>query len=258
MLLAMNLVWLGLTISRVPAITRVSAVIWASSSGVMSGCLVMVIALFAGLAAFTVVGVRKGYKLKEIGKMGAGGLKDALLVVEIMFVIGFITAIWRASGTITFFVYYGIRFITPGLFLIITFLLSCLLSYALGTSFGVAGTVGVIFIALARSGNVNEVITAGVVMGAFLLSSGTKGKRYALPNAEIMIHQPLGGSQGQASDIQIQTAWLLKTKEKLNRILSENTGKDLAVIEKDTDRDNFMGAEEACEYGLIDKVITSR
>jgi len=98
----------------------------------------------------------------------------------------------------------------------------------------------------------------GASMGAFLLSSGTKGKRYALPNAEIMIHQPLGGSQGQASDIQIQTAWLLKTKEKLNRILSENTGKDLAVIEKDTDRDNFMGAEEACEYGLIDKVITSR
>jgi len=136
--------------------------------GAMICCLIngfsMVIALFAGLAAFTVVGVRKGYKLKEIGKMGAGGLKDALLVVEIMFVIGFITAIWRASGTITFFVYYGIRFITPGLFLIITFLLSCLLSYALGTSFGVAGTVGVIFIALARSGNVNEVITAGVVM----------------------------------------------------------------------------------------------
>ena len=98
----------------------------------------------------------------------------------------------------------------------------------------------------------------GASMGAFLLSSGTKGKRYALPNAEIMIHQPLGGSQGQASDIQIQTAWLLKTKEKLNRILSEHTGKDLAVIEKDTDRDNFMGAEEACEYGLIDKVITSR
>lgn len=98
----------------------------------------------------------------------------------------------------------------------------------------------------------------GASMGAFLLSSGTKGKRYALPNAEIMIHQPLGGSQGQASDIQIQTAWLLKTKEKLNRILSENTGKDLATIERDTDRDNFMGAEEACEYGLIDKVITSR
>ena len=95
-------------------------------------------------------------------------------------------------------------------------------------------------------------------MGAFLLSSGTKGKRYALPNAEIMIHQPLGGTQGQASDIQIRTEWLLKTKEKLNRILSENTGQDLATIEKDTDRDNFMGADEACKYGLVDKVIASR
>jgi len=95
-------------------------------------------------------------------------------------------------------------------------------------------------------------------MGAFLLSSGAKGKRYALPNAEIMIHQPLGGTQGQASDIQIRTEWLLRTKEKLNRILSENTGQDLATIEKDTDRDNFMGAEAACKYGLVDKVIASR
>lgn len=95
-------------------------------------------------------------------------------------------------------------------------------------------------------------------MGAFLLSSGAKGKRYALPNAEIMIHQPLGGTQGQASDIQIRTEWLLRTKEKLNRILSENTGQDLATIEKDTDRDNFMGAEAACKYGLVDKVIAFR
>ncbi len=95
-------------------------------------------------------------------------------------------------------------------------------------------------------------------MGAVLLSSGTKGKRYALPNAEIMIHQPLGGAQGQASDIEIQAAWMMKTKEKLNRILSENTGQDLKTIVKDTDRDNFMGAEEALKYGLIDKVIASR
>jgi ATP-dependent Clp protease protease subunit len=95
-------------------------------------------------------------------------------------------------------------------------------------------------------------------MGAFLLSSGTKGKRYALPNAEIMIHQPLGGVQGQASDIQIHAEWILKTREKLNRILSENTGQPLDVIERDTDRDNFMGAEEAAAYGLIDKVVTSR
>ena len=95
-------------------------------------------------------------------------------------------------------------------------------------------------------------------MGAFLLSSGAKGKRYALPNAEIMIHQPLGGVQGQASDIQIHAEWILKTREKLNRILSENTGQPLDIIEKDTDRDNFMGADAAAAYGLIDKVVVSR
>ncbi len=95
-------------------------------------------------------------------------------------------------------------------------------------------------------------------MGAFLLSSGTKGKRYALPNAEIMIHQPLGGAQGQASDIQIQARQILKIKDKLNRILSENTGNELAIIEADTDRDNYMSAEEAKEYGLIDTVFYKR
>lgn len=95
-------------------------------------------------------------------------------------------------------------------------------------------------------------------MGAFLLSSGAKGKRYALPNAEIMIHQPLGGAKGQASDIQIHAEWMMKTKEKLNRILSENTGKDLETIVKDTDRDNFMSAADACTYGLIDKVIEKK
>ena len=95
-------------------------------------------------------------------------------------------------------------------------------------------------------------------MGAFLLSAGAKGKRYALPNAEIMIHQPLGGAQGQASDVKIHAEHIIKTKEKLNRILSANTGKPLEVIEKDTDRDNFMSADEACEYGIIDKVIESR
>ncbi len=95
-------------------------------------------------------------------------------------------------------------------------------------------------------------------MGAFLLSAGTKGKRYALPNAEIMIHQPLGGAQGQASDIKIHAEHIIKTKQKLNQILSVNTGKPLDIIEKDTDRDNFMSADEACEYGLIDKVIKSR
>lgn len=95
-------------------------------------------------------------------------------------------------------------------------------------------------------------------MGAFLLSSGAKGKRFALPNAEIMIHQPLGGVNGQAEDIKIHAEWILKTREKLNKILAANTGQDLAVIEKDTDRDNFMGADEACQYGLIDKVIQFR
>ncbi len=92
-------------------------------------------------------------------------------------------------------------------------------------------------------------------MGAFLLSAGAKGKRLALPNSVIMIHQPLGGAQGQASDIKIHAEHILKTKAKLNAILAQNTGKPLEVIERDTDRDNFMSAEEAMAYGLIDKVI---
>ena len=94
-------------------------------------------------------------------------------------------------------------------------------------------------------------------MGAFLLAAGTKGKRYALPNSTIMIHQPLGGVQGQASDIKIHTEYLLNIKEKLNRILSENTGKPLEQVEKDTDRDNFLSSTEAKEYGLIDEVMNS-
>ncbi len=92
-------------------------------------------------------------------------------------------------------------------------------------------------------------------MGAFLLSSGAKGKRFALPNAEIMIHQVMGGMEGQASDIKIRAERILKMKDNLNKIMSKHTGKDLATIEKDTDRDNFMNAEEALKYGLIDKVI---
>ncbi len=95
-------------------------------------------------------------------------------------------------------------------------------------------------------------------MGAFLLSSGTKGKRFALPNSEIMIHQPLGGFSGQASDVRIQTEQLLKVKEKLNRILSENSGKDIETIERDTDRDNFMSAKQAEEYGIVDKIFKNR
>ncbi len=95
-------------------------------------------------------------------------------------------------------------------------------------------------------------------MGAFLLSAGKKGKRYALPNAEIMIHQPLGGARGQASDVKIHAEFLLKTRDKLNKILSENTGKPLDVIERDTDRDNFMIAEDAKAYGLIDEIMTRK
>ena len=95
-------------------------------------------------------------------------------------------------------------------------------------------------------------------MGAFLLSSGTKGKRYALPNAEIMIHQPLGGAQGQATEIQIAAEHILKTKKKLNEILASNSGQPLEVVEADTDRDNWLSADEAKEYGLIDEVIKER
>ena len=95
-------------------------------------------------------------------------------------------------------------------------------------------------------------------MGAFLLSAGTKGKRYALPNSDIMIHQPSGGAQGQATEIEITAKHILKTKAKLNKILAENTGKPVEVIAQDTERDNFMSAEEALEYGLIDKVISKR
>lgn len=95
-------------------------------------------------------------------------------------------------------------------------------------------------------------------MGAFLLSAGAKGKRYALPNSEIMIHQPLGGTQGQATDIQIHAERIIKMKEKLNKMLSENTGQPLDKIKMDTERDNFMSAQEALEYGLIDKIVEKR
>jgi ATP-dependent Clp protease, protease subunit len=92
-------------------------------------------------------------------------------------------------------------------------------------------------------------------MGAFLLTAGEKGKRFALPNSEIMIHQPLGGARGQASDIKIHADWILRTKDQLNRILAERTGQSLEQIAKDTDRDNFMSAEEAKKYGLVDDVL---
>lgn len=134
----------------------------------MIGCLItghtMVIALGIGLVCFAVTGMRRGFGFSEIVSMCRAGLKDAVIVVIVMAIIGLVTGVWRSSGTISFFVYYGMEVITPNLFLIITFLLCCIMSYALGTSFGVAGTVGVIFMALARSGGVNEALTAGVIM----------------------------------------------------------------------------------------------
>lgn len=95
-------------------------------------------------------------------------------------------------------------------------------------------------------------------MGSFLLSSGTKGKRIALPNSEIMIHQPSGGARGQASDIKIHADWIIKTRSKLNRILANNTGQPIEVVERDTERDNFMSAQEAVEYGIVDKILDKR
>lgn len=92
-------------------------------------------------------------------------------------------------------------------------------------------------------------------MGAFLLSSGAKGKRFALPNSEIMIHQPLGGTRGQATDLKIHTEWILRTRDRLNKMLSEQTGKSIEQIAVDTERDNFMSAQLACDYGLVDKII---
>jgi ATP-dependent Clp protease protease subunit len=95
-------------------------------------------------------------------------------------------------------------------------------------------------------------------MGSFLLSAGAKGKRFSLPNSRIMIHQPLGGFQGQASDIEIHAKEILQVKSRLNKALAEHTGQPMDIIERDTDRDNFMNADEACEYGLVEKVITQR
>lgn len=124
----------------------------------------MLLALAAGLAAFLVVGLRRGYRLKGMLREGLRSVRSAMIVIVIMLIIGAITGGWRISGTISIFVYYGMKVIQPKLFLLIAFLLTCLLSYALGTSFGVAGTVGVIFMTLARSGGVDPIVTAGVIM----------------------------------------------------------------------------------------------
>ena len=134
----------------------------------MISCLVLgqsiLIALVIGLFAFVAVGCTKGCSPGKVFLMAGRGVRDSLVVLEIMFMIGFITAIWRASGTITYFVYYGVKFVTPPLFVLLAFLMSCLLSYILGTSFSVSGTLGVILMALARSGGVDPLITAGAVM----------------------------------------------------------------------------------------------
>jgi NhaC family Na+:H+ antiporter len=124
----------------------------------------MIAALLTGYVCFAAVALRRGNTLTELLRFSASGMKDSMIVVLILFFIGILTASWRSSGTILFFVYYGVKIITPNLFLIIAFLLTCLLSYAIGTSFGVTGTLGVIFMALARSGGVNEILTAGVIM----------------------------------------------------------------------------------------------
>ena len=153
----------------------------------------MVWALLVGLVLFAVLGLKRltqgsgtagglsagesgmpfGKAVKELAASSWVSIRDSLIVIEVMLIIGLITAAWRISGTITVFVYYGMKVIVPPLFLIIAFLLSCLLSYALGTSFGVAGTVGVIFMALARSGGVDPLITAGVLMSGIYFGDRT-------------------------------------------------------------------------------------
>ena len=124
----------------------------------------LILPLLVGLILFASLGLHKGFSPRQLLSWSAGSIKDSLVVIEVMLIIGFITAAWRVSGTITVFVYYGMKVIVPPLFLLITYLLSALLSYAIGTSFGVAGTLGVIFMALARSGGVDPVLTAGVLM----------------------------------------------------------------------------------------------
>lgn len=124
----------------------------------------LLVALAIGLVSFICAGKIKGFSVKDVLFMACRGVKDSLIVLEIIFLIGLITAIWRAAGTITFFVYYGVKFVTPPFFVLLAFLMSCLLSYILGTSFSVSGTLGIIFMALARSGGVDTLLVAGAVM----------------------------------------------------------------------------------------------
>ncbi|HZK87955.1 MAG TPA: Na+/H+ antiporter NhaC family protein, partial [Anaerovoracaceae bacterium] len=138
----------------------------------MTGCLVMgwsmAIALFIGLVCFLLIGLYRGFRLKNLLGMVYTGGRTSFVVLEILILIGFLTALWRASGTISFFVYYGISIITPHMFIVITFLITLILSFALGTSFGIAGTAGVMLMVLARSGGVSQIVTAGAIMsGAY-------------------------------------------------------------------------------------------
>lgn len=126
----------------------------------------VVFALLVGFVVFSIVGIRMGFKTSEVMKMAAGGAKDAMIVVEIVIMIGFMTGLWRASGTITFFVYHGIRLVTPSLFIIITFIMCMLLAYVMGNSFGTVGTMGLMLMAIAHGGNVDPVITAGAIISA--------------------------------------------------------------------------------------------
>ncbi|MBQ0079276.1 MAG: hypothetical protein KBS66_05215 [Eubacterium sp.] len=134
----------------------------------MLACLVVgksiVIALAIGFVAFTAVGVRQGFKTKQILGMAWGSVKESIVVVEIWLMIGLLTGLWRASGTITFFVYYGIKMVTPPIFILLAFIMCCILSYILGTSFAVSGTLGVMLMALANSAGVNPLLTAGAIM----------------------------------------------------------------------------------------------
>ncbi|WP_312093919.1 hypothetical protein [Aminipila sp.] len=129
----------------------------------ISSCSIL-IAMLIGLVAFTVAAHLNGFPYEKLIKMAFSGIKESLIVLEIMFLIGFLTAVWRSSGTISFFVYYSIRLITPRLFILFSFILCCVLSYILGTSFGVAGTLGVILMVIAHSGHVNEGMIAGAVI----------------------------------------------------------------------------------------------
>ncbi|MHC1721711.1 MAG: Na+/H+ antiporter NhaC family protein [Aminipila sp.] len=162
-------------------ITFISTMIFCLATGYS-----ILIAMLVGLISFTIAGHLNGFFYTDLKEMALNGIKESFIVLEIMFLIGFLTAVWRSSGTITFFVYYGISIITPALFILISFLLCCILSYILGTSFGVAGTLGVILMVLARSGNVNEaIITGAIISGIYFGDRGSPVSSSAILVASI-------------------------------------------------------------------------